>query len=108
MASQKSCQKLPLCLKGPMPADFRMDMLLAKAEPIRYWQCLRDDVVMKHTTSSSQKGGVRIFERNSPADTKVSGEGRGGGASGVRAEIPLQHLTTNEIHFFPKLGLLCP
>ena len=34
--------------------------------------------------------GVRICERNNPADTKVSEEGGGGGAPGARAEIPLQ------------------
>lgn len=53
MASLKSCQKVPSCLKGLMPVGFRMDMLLAKAEPIRYWQCLWDDVVKKQTTNSS-------------------------------------------------------
>lgn len=83
MASLKNCQKLPLCLKGPMPAGFRMDMLLAKADPIRYWQCLWVDVVKKHTTSSSQNRGVRIFKRNSPANTKVSEKGGRRGASGV-------------------------
>jgi len=34
--------------------------------------------------------GVRICERNNSVDTKVSEEGRGGGASGAKAEIPLQ------------------
>ncbi|KAK4824024.1 hypothetical protein QYF61_009615 [Mycteria americana] len=43
-------------------------------------------------TSSSQKRGVRICERNNSADTQVSEEGGGGGASGTRAEIPLQPL----------------
>ena len=33
---------------------------------------------------------MRICERNNSADTKVSEEGRGGGASGTGAEIPLQ------------------
>ena len=33
---------------------------------------------------------MRICERHNPADTKVSEEGGGGGASGTRAEIPLQ------------------
>jgi len=35
---------------------------------------------------------VRICERNSPADTKVSEEVGGGGAPGIAAEIPLQHM----------------
>jgi len=34
--------------------------------------------------------GVRICERNSPADTKVSEEGGGEGAPGAGEEIPLQ------------------
>ena len=33
---------------------------------------------------------MRICERNSSADTKVSEEGEGGGAPGTGAEIPLQ------------------
>jgi len=33
---------------------------------------------------------VRIYESNNPADTKVSEDGGAGGASGTRAEIPLQ------------------
>ncbi|CAM9633173.1 unnamed protein product, partial [Bubo scandiacus] len=36
------------------------------------------------------KRGVRICERNNPADTKVSEEGGGGGIPGAREEIPLQ------------------
>jgi len=39
---------------------------------------------------NSCQRGVRICERNNPADTKDNEEGRGGGASGARAEIPLQ------------------
>ena len=34
--------------------------------------------------------GVRRCERNNPADPQVSEEGGGGGAPGIRAEIPLQ------------------
>jgi len=33
---------------------------------------------------------VRIYGRNNSADTKVSEEEDGGGAPGIRAEIPLQ------------------
>ncbi|OPJ69571.1 hypothetical protein AV530_012589 [Patagioenas fasciata monilis] len=36
------------------------------------------------------KRGVRICERNNPADTKVSEEGVAGPAPGAGAEIPLQ------------------
>ncbi|PKU44710.1 protein pxr1-like [Limosa lapponica baueri] len=34
--------------------------------------------------------GVRTCERNSPAGTKISEEGRGRGTSGIVTEIPLQ------------------
>lgn len=91
-------KKLPeasSCPKRPMPTGSRTDMLLVKAEPIRGRQCLWDDIVKKHTRSSSQTRGVRIFKTNSPADIKVS-EGGEGGAPGARAEIPLQHLFDNK------------
>ena len=39
---------------------------------------------------SSCERGVRICERNNPADPQVSEERGGGGAPGARAEIPLQ------------------
>lgn len=73
---EKTSRSFPLCLKGLMPDDFRMGMLLAKAEPIRYWKCLEDDIVMKHTTSSSQNRGVRIFKRNRPAEPRTVKEGK--------------------------------
>ena len=61
----------------------------------RQWLCLWDNRFKKggktlRNTSSSQKRGVRISERNNSADTKVSEEGGGGGAPGATAEIPLQ------------------
>ena len=31
-----------------------------------------------------------MYTRDSPADTKISAEGGGGGAPGARAEVPLQ------------------
>ena len=34
MASVRSCQKLPPCPIEPMPAGSKMDLLLAKAEPV--------------------------------------------------------------------------
>ena len=75
-----------------------MDPLLAKAEPISDGGSASGITYLRrggknlHNTSSSQKRGVRICERNSPAATKVSEEGGGGGAPGARAEIPLQPL----------------
>ncbi|KAK4818202.1 hypothetical protein QYF61_008586 [Mycteria americana] len=45
---------------------------------------------LKMFCNSSWERGVRIWERNNSADTKVSEEGGGGGAPGTGAEIPLQ------------------
>ncbi|GAB0178424.1 hypothetical protein GRJ2_000307700 [Grus japonensis] len=74
-----------------------MDLLLAKAEPIS--DSASASVVTysrrkkNNTRSNLQAGkGVRICERNNSADTQVSADGGGGGAPGVRAEIPLQPL----------------
>jgi len=68
---------------------------------------------------------VRLCERNSPADNKVSEEGGGGGAPGVRAEIfalqpvektkvrqavPLQPMEVHggaDIHLQPVEGTPC-
>jgi len=33
---------------------------------------------------------VTLYERNHSADTKLSAEGKGGGAPGTAAEVPLQ------------------
>ncbi|GAB0205971.1 acid sphingomyelinase-like phosphodiesterase 3b [Grus japonensis] len=41
---------------------------------------------------SNWETGVRRCERSNCADTQVNEEGGGGGAPGVRAEIPLQPL----------------
>lgn len=48
--------------------------------------------------NSRWERGVSIYERNSPADPKVSARGGAGGAPGSRAEIPLQ----------PIVRQLCP
>jgi len=78
----------------PVLAGSKMGLSLAKPEPIS--DCgstslityLRRGKTLLHNSSWSR--GVRICERNSSADTKVSEEGQGGGATGARAEIPLQ------------------
>ena len=44
------------------------------------------------TTDSAVEREVRICERNTPAGTKVSEKGGGGGAPGTRADIPVQPL----------------
>ena len=74
MAFVRSCWKLHLCPIEPMSAGSKTDPLLAKAEPI---------------SDGEQDRGVRLWERNSPADTKVSEEVGGGGAPDAGAKIPL-------------------
>ncbi|GAB0182867.1 hypothetical protein GRJ2_000752000 [Grus japonensis] len=79
-----------------MPAGSKTDPPLAKAKPISNSGStsgiteLRREKKTCSNTSSSQKKGVKICERNNSADTKVSEERGGGGAPGAGAEIPLQ------------------
>ncbi|GAB0183808.1 AN1-type zinc finger protein 5-like [Grus japonensis] len=74
-----------------MPAGSKMDLLLAKAEPISILKKGRKKPQnLQH--NSSWERGVRTCERNNSADTQVSEEGGGGGAPGTGAEIPLQPL----------------
>lgn len=58
-------------------------------------QCLWDNACKKGKKSlcrsTFHQSRVRMCESNNSADTKAS-EGRGAGASGVRAEIPLKPL----------------
>ncbi|GAB0176617.1 anoctamin-4 [Grus japonensis] len=82
-----------------MPAGCKMDLPLAKAEPISDGGSTSGITYLKEggrggklLWKSSQKRGVRMCERNNSADTKVSAEGGGGGAPGTRVEIPLQPL----------------
>jgi len=92
------CQKVPLCPTEPRPASSKMDLLLAKAEPISNGGStsviayFRKGKNLLGNSSSSQKRGLRRFDRNNFADTKVSEEGERGGAPGVGREIPLQSL----------------
>ncbi|KAK4829029.1 hypothetical protein QYF61_001804 [Mycteria americana] len=78
----------------PMPAGSKMDPPLAKAEPISDGGSASVITYLRRgkklLCNSSQERGVRVFERNNSADTKVSEEGGGGGAPGTGAEIPLQ------------------
>jgi len=83
-----------------MPAGSKTDPPLAKpidsgnASGIMY---LRKGKTLLRNTSSSQKKGERICERNNSADTKVSAEGGGGGAPGASAEIPLQPMVKTTV-----------
>ena len=50
--------------------------------------------------------GVRICERNSPADTKASEGGGAGGAPGAGAEIPMHPMVQPMVQ--PMVRQLCP
>ncbi|GAB0205811.1 hypothetical protein GRJ2_003046700 [Grus japonensis] len=84
-----------------MPAGSKMDPLLAKAKPISdsgrasavtYLRMGGGGETKIKQHEFQPERGVRIYERNTSADTKVSAEGEGGSAPGARAEIPLQPL----------------
>ena len=73
-----------------------MDPPQAKAEPFSdssntsVITSLRREKKLQQSQKWQLERGVRIYERNSPADPQVSAEGRGGGAPGAGAEVPLQ------------------
>ncbi|KAJ7405957.1 protein pxr1-like [Pitangus sulphuratus] len=78
------------CPIEPMPAGSKMDPPLAKAEPISNGHRASGITQLRRGEATAQQQlqlerGVRIRERNSPADTKVSGEGWVGSALGIRA-----------------------
>jgi len=64
-----------------MPACSKMDLLLAKAEPITNGSSASGITWLKRgkkllcNSSNSQKREMRLCERNNSADTKVSEEG---------------------------------
>ncbi|GAB0183170.1 acid sphingomyelinase-like phosphodiesterase 3b [Grus japonensis] len=79
-----------------MPAGSKTDLLLARTKPISNGGSvcgitkLGREKKPKDQQQLQPERGVRRCERNNSADTKVSEEGRGGGAPGAGAEIPLQ------------------
>ncbi|GAB0188849.1 acid sphingomyelinase-like phosphodiesterase 3b [Grus japonensis] len=80
-----------------MPAGSGMVQLLAWSEPVSDHGSTSVMVYLKrgeknHQEQLQPERGVRICERNNPADTKVIEEGGAGGAPGTRVEIPLQPL----------------
>jgi len=94
LASVRICWKPPLCLIEPLPANSMMDLPLAKVMPISDGGST-SVIYEKRGKNPGQsqlqlETGVKIHERNSSADTKVSEEGWGGSAPGTGAEILLQ------------------
>ncbi|RMC15965.1 hypothetical protein DUI87_08172 [Hirundo rustica rustica] len=92
-----------------MPTGSETDLLPAKAESISSGGgtsgnvCSRRENVLLHSKNCCQ-GGVRICERNSLTETKVSEDRGGGCAPGTEAEIPLQPMEVHggtEIHLQP-------
>jgi len=82
VASVRRHQKLPPCQIEPVLAGL-------KAGPI---SDIGNPSVIKHSRRGKKccTAGVRKYERNNYADTKVGEEGGGGGAPGAKAEIPLK------------------
>ncbi|KAK4810932.1 hypothetical protein QYF61_013340 [Mycteria americana] len=94
VTSVRRCQKLPPYRIEPVPAGSKTDPPLAKAETISDGGSTSVITYLRRgkklLCNSSRKRGLRTCERNNSADTKVSEEGRRGGAPGTGAEIPLQ------------------
>jgi len=118
MASVRRCKMLPLCLIEPMPASSKTHPPLAKAEFISKGGSASGITYLRRgkKTPSPQlrlERGLKICERNSSADTKVSEEGQRGGAPGalqpmekimVRQAVPLQSMKVHgeaDIHLQP-------
>jgi len=80
-----------------MPASSKTDPLLAKDNSIS--NCGSASVITYLGSKNPAKWhilqhekGVRVCERNNCANTRVSKEARGGGASGASVEIPYSPL----------------
>jgi len=70
----RSCWNLPLCPAEPMPAGSKMDRPLAKA--INNGGSASRIAELSRGGRKQPERGVSICERNNPAGTKVSAEGR--------------------------------
>jgi len=87
-------QELPPCKIQLVPACSKTDPQLPKAGPVSQAggasviMCLRKGKI--HCAAAGGERSEKKCERNSPADTEVSEEERGGGAPDAGAEIPLQ------------------
>jgi len=93
VASVRRCQKLPTCLIDPMLDSSKTDPLRAKAEPISKSGSTSVMIYLKkgekiQLHNSSWKKGMRLYEKNNPANTKVSEKGGGRCAPGAAPEIP--------------------
>ncbi|KAM9590862.1 uncharacterized protein ACIBXB_005912 [Morphnus guianensis] len=93
-----------------MPAGSMMDPPLPKAEPISNSGSASVIAYLRRgkklLRNGSRRRGVRICERNNPADAKVSEEGGGGDAPGARAEIPLHPMVKTMVRQAVPLQLM--
>ncbi|TRZ13887.1 hypothetical protein HGM15179_013212 [Zosterops borbonicus] len=90
-----------------MPASSKMDVLLPKARPIRNGKTSVITYLKRQKSNCAdaivaREEWTENMGENNPADTKVTGEGGGGGAPGPGAEIPLQPRVQ------PMVRQLCP
>jgi len=90
VASVRSCQKLPPCPVDLMPAGSKMDLPLAKAEPISDGGSTSGITQLRRGKKTWATATADRAKSENSANTKVGEEGGGGGAPGMRAEIPLQ------------------
>lgn len=87
----RGCQKLLPCQTEPMSAGSKTDPLLAKAQHINDGGSATGIMYLRRRRKISGQlhlGGVKIREKNSPADPIMSEEGRDISVAGT--EIPLQ------------------
>ena len=95
---------------GPMSAGSKTDPLLAKAEPISDSHSasvmityLRREKKLWRAQKLQLERGVRAHKIKNTADPQVTEEGRGGGAPGTRAEIPLQPVVKTMVRWVVPL-----
>lgn len=87
------CEKLPPFSKEPMPSDSRIDLLLAKAEPIKDGSTFGVTDLTRGKKLSWKRSldrGMRTCKGNSPANSKDGKEEGRRDSPDAGVEIPLQ------------------
>jgi len=96
VASMTKCHKLPPCPTKSTSAISKTEPPLAVDKPVSNSGSASVITYLRRgknplcNTTSNQKRGVRRYERNNSADSKVIEEGGGRGPSGTGADISLQ------------------